>query len=339
MKLPKVYANTVKKRPIDMTLSENPLGCSPRAIRATKNISVKDIAEYPDIKPLIQMAAKQFDIPTSCIIAGNGSEQLIKLIAQTFLTKGDVACVESCSFSLFTKDCMLAGATVILLSLKTLIAKKRQPKLLILCNPNNPTGVPIPDATLQQIISLFPKTIIVIDEANAEFSGQTSIPQAIKSNNILMLRTCSKAFGLAGLRIGFCIGNQRLIKKLNVTQQPFPIAATSVKIGIAALSDKKFLRQTMQFIKKERTIMQKALTQRGLGVSNSVTNTLFITTKNANSIIAELDTLGVSVIASTFFPGCTTAGFRIALRDKKTNKLFLEKLDQAIENLSINLLR
>ena len=339
MKLPNVYASTVKKRPIDMTLSENPLGCSPRALEAVRQITTKDIADYPDQAMLIRSTANRFAIQTDNLCIGNGSEQLIKLIAQTFLTTGDTALVQSGSFSIFTKECMLTGAKVTLLDIQKPRKLKKNPKVLFLCNPNNPTGEPIPDAILQKIISLFPETIIVIDEANAEFTGTTSIPQAIKNDNMLILRTCSKALGLAGLRIGFCIGGQTLIQKLKVTQQPFSISSPSIKMSIAALKDTIFLQKTIAFVKEERINMKTLLTKKGLTVSNSVTNTLFISTRSASKIICRLNTLGVSVIPNTFFPGLTTPGFRIALRDKKTNKLFLEKLDLAIENISINLLR
>ena len=339
MKLPNVYANTVKKRPIDMTLSENPLGCSPRALKAARQIITKDIADYPDQTMLIESAASRFSIPTDNLCIGNGSEQLIKLIAQTFLATGDTALVQSGSFSLFTKECMLAGANVTLLDIQNPKKSKSDPKVLFLCNPNNPTGELIPSATIQKILALFPKTLIIIDEANAEFTDVTSIPMAIKNNNVLVLRTCSKALGLAGLRVGFCIGTKKRIQQLKNILQVFPVSSSAIRIATAALQDMAFIRKTRSFIRQERIAIKKVLENKGCTVSNSVTNTLFISTPNAPQIINRLNALGISVIPNTFFPGLTTLGFRIALRDKKTNRKFINKLDSAIETLVINLLR
>lgn len=338
MNLPNIYATAVKKQRIDMTLSVNPLGCSPCVKKMLKQLDARDISTYPDTNPLLTSGSKRFLVPTSCILVGSGSEQLIKLITQTFLKPEDTALVQSGSFSLFTKECLIAGAQITLCETNT-IADQLPPKILFLCSPNNPTGELIPQKTLQKIISVFPKTIIIIDEANAEFANQTSIPIAMANNNILILRTCSKAFGLAGLRVGFCIGNQTLIKTLQTNQQPFPVSSLSIKLTEAALKDTRFLNTTIDWVIKERITMTNAFRNRGLKVSNSVTNTLFVSTPRADELIVALQANGVSVISNTFFPGLKTPGFRIALRDKKTNQLFLQKLDIAIESLGINLLR
>ena len=322
-----------------MTLSVNPLGCSPRVVKMLKQLDTKDVSTYPDINRILVAGSKRFSLPTSCILAGNGSEQLIKLIAQTLLKPGDTAIVQSGSFSLFKKECMIAGATVTLCEISSLINQPIQPKILFLCNPNNPTGELIPKKTLRQIIAAFPKTFIVIDEANAEFTDQTYIQEATNKPNVLILRTCSKAFGLAGLRVGFCIGNPILMKTLQAVQQPFPISSLSIKLATTALLDTPFLARTIKMISKERVKMMNVLRERGFTVSNSVTNTIFVSMPRAEQIIAQLNNIGVSVIPNEFFPGLTTLGFRIALRDKKTNQLFLQKLDTAIEQIGINLIR
>lgn len=313
-----------------MTLSENPLGCSPRALQAAKRLTMQDIADYPDQTVIRTAAANRFAVSEQNVCIGTGSEQLIKLLAQTFLTTGDTALIQKDTFSLFTKECLLAGARVSSIDTQNLKQSDKKPGIVFLCSPNNPTGEPIPEVALQQIITLFPNAVIVIDEANAEFSEMTAIPQAIARQNLLVLRTCSKALGLAGLRIGFCIGGKRLISKLRQSQQAFPVAAPSLKIGVAALEDVQFLQKTLRFIKIERIQMSNALRTMGFSVSNSITNTLFVTNPNAAAIISQLEILGVSVIANSFFPGCTTPGFRIALRDRKTNGKFLIALDQAL---------
>lgn len=322
-----------------MTLSVNPLGCSPRAIQALKRCDMNDVATYPDIRPLILATSNRFSIKPSCVLVGNGSEQIIKLITQTFLSSKSTALVQSGSFSLFSKECMLAGATVKLCTINAMEAQTSKPNLLFLCSPNNPTGEVISQRTIKRIIATFPKAIIVIDEANAEFSNETTIPTAIRKRNVLVLRTCSKALGLAGLRVGFLVGNETFIKKLTETQQVFPISSISAKVAIAAMNDTTFLKRTKTFITKERTLLTNALKKRGLNVSASVTNTLFVSTPRAKRLITVLNNTGVSVISNTFSPGLTTPGFRIALRDRKTNRQFLQKLDAAIEQIGLNLIR
>lgn len=339
MNIPNVYASVVKKQELDMTLSENPLGCSPRAIQALRRLTMKDVATYPDTGPLLAAASTRFGVKPSCLLVGNGSEQLIKLTAQTFLKPGGAALVQSGSFSVLSKECMLAGASVTLCDVNDLATQTTKPDMVFLCNPNNPTGETISKKAISQIIAAFPNAIIVIDEANAEFSGQTAIPQAIKRRNVLILRTCSKALGLAGLRVGFLIGNPLLMKKLNQAQQVFPVSSVSIKPTIAAMTDTEFLEKTIAFINKERMTMMNALKKRGFIVSQSVTNTLFIATPRAKALIAALNDRGVSVVSNIFSPGLTTPGFRIALRNAKTNRRFLQRLDAAIEQTGLNLIR
>ncbi|MFH0749643.1 MAG: histidinol-phosphate transaminase [Candidatus Gottesmanbacteria bacterium] len=339
MNIPNVYASAVKKQQLDMTLSENPLGCSPRAMQALQQLTMKDIATYPDTSPLLAAAGKRFGVKPSCMLVGNGSEQLIKLAAQTFLKPESTALVQSGSFSVLSKECLLTDASVTLCDVNDLATQTINPDVVFLCNPNNPTGEIIPKKTINRIIAAFPNAVIVIDEANAEFSGQTTIPVAIKKQNVLILRTCSKAFGLAGLRVGFLIGNPMLVKKLNIAQQVFPISSLSVTLASAAINDRDFAEKTIAFIKKERISMMSALKKRGFIVSQSVTNTLFVSTPRAKTLIAALNDNGVSVVANTFSPGLRTPGFRIALRDTKTNRMFLQKLDAAIEQIGLNLIR
>jgi histidinol-phosphate aminotransferase len=144
---------------------------------------------------------------------------------------------------------------------------------------------------------------------------------------------------LAGVRIGFCIGTKKRILTLKNIQQVFPISSPALTIATAASEDTAFIQKTRSFISKERIRVKKEIEKMGCAVSDSVTNTLFISTPDATKIITQLNTLGVSVIPNAFFPGLTTPGFRIALRDTQTNTLFLKKLNQAIESLGINLLR
>lgn len=329
MQLPKLYTEQVNKGSIDLTLSVNPLGCSARALKVLKKLTVNDLSNYPDTKDLVNFLAKNFRVAPGDVLLGNGSEQLIKLISQTFLSEGDLALVQVSSFALFTKEAKLTGA-------KTKFfdpANSRRgvnPKLIFLSNPSTPTGEVFSARTLVNLTEKFPKSIIVIDEANGEFNTESFLNNAVKSTNVLVLRTFSKVLGLAGLRVGVVFGPTRLIKNLAETQQPFPVSSVALKLAATALRDKAFVNKTKKFIAFERAKLTEELTNRGLTVSNSVTNNLFIGTPFAKRLIKELSKLGVSVIDGSFFPGLTDPGFRISIKDQKTNRLFLQKLDLAI---------
>ena len=119
-----------------------------------------------------------------------------------------------------------------------------------------------------------------------------------------------------------------------------PVSQVSIKLVLAAISDEQFIAKTISFIAKERTFLQRELQKRGVTVSRSVTNNLFIEFPRAQKLIDELNRLGVSVINGTFFPGMDKSGFRISIKTRKINRLFLQKLDIALACLdSKNLLR
>lgn len=327
MQLLKTYVQEVTRRRIDLTLSENPLGCSPAVAKALANLTVNDVSTYPDTSKLIGAISKKFKVNPENVLLGCGSEQIIKLIAQTFVESGDLVLVQEASFPLLTKEPILADAKVRQCSIAEIKRFSKKARLIFLCNPNNPTGKVLPNKTITSIVEDTRPSIVVIDEANAEFMERSFILKTIKSPNSIVIRTFSKVLGLAGLRIGFAVGPQRLIKRLVSTQQTFPVSSIGCKLAMAALSDDMFVLKTKQFISKERKFLASELNKRALRVSNSVTNNLFISTPLAKEIIKQLEKQGVSVVDGSFFPGNKKPGFRISVRDAKTNRMFLKKLD------------
>lgn len=329
MILPKIYAQEVQRKPIDLSLSENPLGCSPLVAKLMKNISINDVNRYPDTSRLVQKIAEKFGIKQSQILLGCGSEQLIKLICQTFLQKNDAALVQRGSFSLFTKECLLTRAKVKFFqpNKTTSIGNAR---LIFICNPNNPTGEILDPVIIDTIINQAVNSIVVIDEAIGEFIKETFIPKVIKKKNCIVLRTFSKAFGLAGLRVGFAIGNTNLIKKLRITQQPFPVSSIACKLALSALEDEVFINKTINFIKKERLFLISELNKRKLMTSDSITNNIFVETPFADKLIPKLNRLGMSIVPASGFPGMKRPGFRICIKNKRTNRLFISQLDKAL---------
>lgn len=332
MKLPKLYAQATSSGSIDLTLSVNPLGCSPRVLKALSAITMADISSYPKTSTFISLLAKRMNYDTSNIILGAGSEQLIKLIAQSILNKSDVVLVEKGSFGLFTKESLLKNATVKTVSLEEMISMPK-PKIIFIANPKTPTGEVTDFKLLKKLISTMKTSFVVIDEANGEFLEKSLISDAVKAGNVITLRTFSKVIGLAGLRIGFAVGSKQVISQLSEFQQPFPVSQIAINLATTALKDKAFINNSKRFIDNERTFLTKELKKRNLKVSNSVTNNLFISTTSSSKLVVELAKRGVSVIDGSFFPGIETPGFRISLKDRKTNRLFLKKLDEVITTL------
>ena len=332
MKKTKIYAseNSLKADSIDMTLSINPLGCSSKVISGLNNINIQDISKYPNDTDIRLCISKKFKLQKENILMGSGSEQLIKLIAQTFIKKGDKVLVQSGSFPLFTKETKLKGGNVKYFDPNN-FAREEYVKLVFISNPSTPTGEVFDRQIIERLLKLFPKSIIVVDEANGDFINQTAIKFILSNPNLIVLRTFSKVFGLAGLRIGFAVGNGSKFNKLLLAQQAFVISSIACKLAIVALSDEVFIEKTREFFQNERTFMTNELKKLGFRVSNSSTNNLFISGNDIKNTMEKLKEKRVGVIDNTYFPNLNEIGFRISLRDNRTNKKFLLILESIID--------
>lgn len=334
-----------KKLPIDLSLSENPLGCSPQVIEALKKVSQKDCFNYPDPEntKLVSELANKFRINQDMVLVSNGSESLIKLLAEVVIEKGDEVVIPTLTFPMFEVASQLAEAKVVLSKMnqnfdidlndinKRITSKT---KLIFLCNPNNPTGKILKKKAIIKFIKQT-DAFVIVDEANIEFGGESVIREVNQLDNLIVLRTFSKGFGLAGLRVGFCAANSKVIQALKMVHQPFPINSLVQIAAVAALKDIDFMIKTKKFMNKERRFLTEALLQRGFEVIESKANNLLVKVAplfdSSDEFVNKLSEEGVSVVNGTAFRGLERKFVRVSPRLRKTNKQFIKKLDEIID--------
>lgn len=333
-----------KKLPIDLSLSENPLGCSPKVEKFIKNLDV-EVNNYPD--PLLQKIkgkiAKKFNLSASNIFIGNGSESILKLLSEAFVSGSII--IPKVTFPLFEIASKLAGMKVLLSEMTTDldidlkdIEKKitKNTKLIIICNPNNPTGKVI---QRRKILSFAKKVkpFVLVDEANIEFGGESVLSDVKKLDNLIVLRTLSKGYGLAGIRIGFCIANLKFIKELERISQPFPITTISEEIACIALDDDKFIDKTKRFMKKEREFLVARLKERRFKVIKSEANNLLVDVSKfadtSTDFVEKLNAKGISVVDGTSFKYLCGAFIRVSPRLRQTNLKFIQAVDEIISQV------
>lgn len=340
MKLPKNYALSTKKLKVDLSLSENPLGCSPASLVAIKN-KLSTISTYPDpnCSELEKTISKKLKIPQKKIILGNGSESLIDLVCLAVLKPGDEVVLPQTTFPLFERSIILFGGKPVFAKMgKNLgidiekIRKKvaSKTRLIILCNPNNPTGQVISPSELAKFIKSVSSLLVLVDEANIEFGGKSIVNQVRSFSSLLVLRTFSKGFGLAGLRIGFLVGPEKIVKKIRKIQQPFAVNTLALEAALAAFADQKFIARSKEFMDRERKFLTRELTKRGFKVFPSESNNLLVKT-GSSSLIRFLEKNQVSVVRGEFFRGLDNRFFRLSPRLIKTNKKFLKIVDKFIK--------
>ena len=330
-----------KKLPIDLSLSENPLGCSPKVAMVLNRLTQANFFDYPDpdCNQLKRAITERFQIKAESIFVANGSEAIIKLLPQVLLRPGDEVIIPKLTFPMFEIASKMSRGKVILsemtpsldinlTDIKSKITKKT--KLIFICNPNNPTGRVIPKKTILDFVKAT-KADVVVDEANIEFGGKTVIKETRSFANLIVLRTFSKGFGLAGFRIGFCVANKGIIQQLQKTSQPFPVSTVAEKVAITAFADTAFIDKSKELMKRERDFLTNELTKRGFEVVKSGANNLLVVVPTfLPDLVSKLNEKGVSVVDSSSFSLNNIRFIRVSPRLRSTNCKFIDVIDQIL---------
>lgn len=236
-------------------------------------------------------------VPKECIALGNGSDELMERITRIFLRERDQAITVQPTFSMYKHAVKLQRAELIEVPLKedfTLDAKAilskttRKTKVLFLCSPNNPTGNQFALDDIKILLDNFPG-VIIIDEAYAEFAGKSLVSLCKDFDNLMILRTFSKAFGLAGLRLGYCITNEKVVTTLvrNVGL-PYPVNLIALKAGVKILENMELVEEAIQrLVKERRRLIEELNNITGVKAFESKTNFVMFTTKKSTEEVYQ----------------------------------------------------
>ena len=245
---------------IKLASNENPLGMPESAKQAMLN-AVADIARYPDANGFDLKAAitAKYDVPQDWITLGNGSNDILELAAHAFVQPGQAVVYAQYSFAVYPLATQAVGGRAIVVPAKNFghdlaamgKAITADTKLVFIANPNNPTGTFIPSAEIEAFLQIVPpQVVVVLDEAYNEFLAPElqyeSTAWVKRYPNLLVSRTMSKAYGLAGLRVGFGIAQPSITDLLNRIRQPFNVNSLAQAAAVAALNDTAFLQKSAQ---------------------------------------------------------------------------------------------
>lgn len=268
-----------------LAANENTLGFSENVWEALRKIS----SQYPDGSSYNLRAelAEKFGLEPENIVVGNGSFELLYLAGIAYLNAGDEAVAALPSFGWYKTVTEILGAKFIGVPVENFridlekIASSvgERTKIIWLCNPNNPTGTIFTHAELENFLQKIPDSILVVlDEAYIDFVEEENFPDSIsllkKHDNILILRTFSKAEGLAGFRVGYAISNQEITAALNKVRIPLNVSAPAQFAALASLKDEDFKNRTLENAHQQKKLFYKAFGE--LGFSYVVSNTNFI---------------------------------------------------------------
>lgn len=279
------------KSVVKLASNENALGPSPRARRAVAD-AARNLHRYPDgfSVNLRQTLARALGVKVSQVTVGNGSDELIEIIARAYLNPGDEIVVSDHAFVRYRMAGEMMGARVVTVPMTDLThdleamaaAVTPRTKFLFIANPNNPTGTYNTKEQLEELLITLPARVIpVIDEAYFEFArARPDYPDAVgffkSGRTLIALRTFSKAYGLAGLRLGYAVGPEPVIETLERVRPPFNVSLVAQAGGAAALADRTHLRRSTALVEREKKALARALKDLGVEVVPSAANFLLI---------------------------------------------------------------
>jgi histidinol-phosphate aminotransferase len=281
---------------VKLASNENPLGPSPLVLKEiindlTNTKSSLSLNRYPDGNGyyLKQALSMGLSVSEDEIILGNGSNELIDIAARTFLQPGDEAVMAFPSFVVYPMATQAQGATAIQIPLKKYThdldamadAITSSTKIVFIANPNNPTGTMNTKAEFERFMKRIPEGILVVcDEAYCEYVTKPDYPDSMKylaqGKDILILRTFSKMYGLAGLRIGYGIGGKDIIGEMNKLRPPFNTSSIAQKAALWALQDENHLRRTREINEQGKTYLYKELDSIGMKYVPTEANFIFM---------------------------------------------------------------
>lgn len=331
-----------RKFDIDLSLGVNPLGCSQKVLDfySKKNIGFTNYSEVIS-QALQKKIGEVYGFSQEEILIGAGVSDLLHLCFTTFIDPDEEVIMPELTFPAFEFLAILTHAHPVFIQMdrnfdlnysliSELIGQKS--KMMILCNPNNPTGKQLDITKIEKNIQDNPGIVFVVDEANIDFGGESFLPLVKKNKNLVVLRSFSKGFGLAGLRVGFAIGNKDLIYAMRRRQTPFSVNVFAQKLAEIALEDINFLQRTKEYAQEERQYLEKKLSNLGYKYEKSDSNYLLVDISekfgDSVSFLKALNRKNVNVVNGDDFKGLESRYVRLSPRTHEINEKFVNVLEQ-----------
>lgn len=297
-----------------------------------------DLTQYPtrDADDLRDALADFHNLPAQRFVCGNGGDELLDILCKAFGEAGATIAAPWPSYSLYPHVADVAG-----LRFKPVPTKQRfaqldvdgllavQPRIVVVATPNNPTGTRFPGGELERLAAGL-DGVLVIDEAYIEYAGlkHSFLPRVEEFDNVVVLRTFSKAYGLAGLRVGYLAGNEDLAHMLNAAKAPFNVGSVAETIAVAALDEQAWVDAGVRAVREERERMATALRKQGLKVHPSEANFLLTEPPAGASETADLLRKN-GVLARTFNDAALQACLRFTVGKPEHTDRVIEILEAA----------
>jgi histidinol-phosphate aminotransferase len=316
---------------IKLNTNENPYPCSPLVVEAVER-EAHSLHLYPSpmADALRERAAETYGVRPSQVLAGNGSDELLAIVLRACIEPGDAAAWVVPTYSLYRTLAELAGARVVEIdgdpaTVPAALAAAKA-RVTFLCTPNSPTGRSIPASD----IAAFTREaagVVVVDEAYIDFGGTSALAMLDEHPNMVVSRTFSKSFSLAGLRLGLLFGHEDFLAELAKVKDSYNVSRLAVAAGVAALEDRAWMSSNVARIRATRSRVTAALRRAGYTVDDSAANFLWVDCRAQGGGKAVYDRLRAGGVLARWFAGARLeGGIRVSIGTDADMDRFLEQL-------------
>lgn len=318
------------ERVVKLNTNENPFPPSPKVMQAIREVEAESLRRYPNptAEAFREAAAQVLGVTPDMIIAGNGSDDILSVAVLTFTGPGDTLAYPDPTYSLYPVLADLDEVKTVTvpwdedwsLPIDALLATKA--RAIFLANPNAPSGTVVSPQKIDELAQKF-SGLVLIDEAYVDFAEDNCLPLVRKHENVVVTRTLSKAYSLAGLRFGFAVAQPSVIREMNKARDSYPCDAISVAAATAAISDQEYAKKTWEHVRSERQRISSELTQMGWTVLPSQANFILASTPSGRGREAYLGLKQQGILVRYFDKPGLSDKIRVTVGTSQENNALL----------------
>ena len=343
--IPAYHPPLAGRQGLRLDFNENTIGPSPRVLDRLRTLTAEDLARYPERQPIEAAVSKFLGVSASELLLTNGVDEAIHLLCQTYLECGDEALIVVPTYSMYRIYMAAAGARVLSIPAETDFKFpfkalgeniRDRTRMIAIANPNNPTGTFTGPGQLLEIARSAPAAAVLIDEAYFEFCGKSILGERRQYPNLFVTRTFSKAYGLAGLRIGVLIGDADHMRSVRRVSSPYNVNAVALACLPAALADHNYIERYVRETLESRAHLEGALRKHGFPFWPSEANFVLArvgpTQSDSEAFVEQMRRRGILVRDRSRDPACQGC-VRFTLGPQQHTTRLLSALDEVLQEL------
>jgi histidinol-phosphate aminotransferase len=328
-----------------LDFNESTIGCSPRVLARLRSLDAEALARYPEREPVEGVVADFLGLDAKQVLLTNGVDEAIHLLCSTYLEPGDEAIIVVPTFAMYAIFAQAEGAIPVQVvagenfafPLEDLLSRiSGRTRLIAMANPNNPTGAATCSEILLQVARAAPQAAVLVDEAYFEFHGGTILSHTERSENLFVARTFSKAYGLAGLRIGILAGDAKQMAMVRRVASPYNMNAVALAVLPEALGDQDYVEHYVAEVQRSRSALEQELGTLGLHYWPSRANFVLVQVGPAHAeFIQSLRARGILVRDRNTDPGCEGC-VRLTVGSSEHTRTLITALHDVVGKLGLH---